>query len=127
MSIVATEDRGPVRHVILNRPEKRNAMNDELLAALGAALHDAAHDPAVRIVVVRSITTRRSIAAGIEAWSTGSRALTRSTVPMMLAPGWRRRISKIAGLPSLSARLRRFSTESCTEATSPSRTAAPLW
>ena len=34
MSIVVTEDRGPVRHVVLNRPEKRNAMNQELLAAL---------------------------------------------------------------------------------------------
>ena len=36
MSIVLTEDRGAVRHVILNRPEKRNAMNQELLLALGA-------------------------------------------------------------------------------------------
>ena len=35
MSIVSTEDRGPVRHVVLNRPEKRNAMNQELLLALG--------------------------------------------------------------------------------------------
>ncbi len=53
MSIVQTEDHGPVRHVVLNRPEKRNAMNDELIASLGTALHDAAHDPAVRIVVLR--------------------------------------------------------------------------
>ncbi len=53
MSIVLTEDHGPVRHVVLNRPEKRNAMNDELIAALGGALHDAAHDPDVRVVVVR--------------------------------------------------------------------------
>ena len=53
MSIVLTEDHGPVRHVVLNRPEKRNAMNDELIAGLGGALHDAAHDPEVRIVVVR--------------------------------------------------------------------------
>ena len=53
MSIVLVEDHGPVRHVILNRPEKRNAMNDELIAALGGALHDAAHDAAVRIVIVR--------------------------------------------------------------------------
>ena len=53
MSIVLSEDHGPVRHVVLNRPEKRNAMNDEVLAALGAALQDAAHDPSVRIVVLR--------------------------------------------------------------------------
>ena len=39
MSIVVTEDRGAVRHVVLNRPEKRNAMNQELLlrARRGAA------------------------------------------------------------------------------------------
>ena len=42
MSIVFTEDRGSVRHVILNRPEKRNAMNQELLLALGEALREAA-------------------------------------------------------------------------------------
>jgi enoyl-CoA hydratase/carnithine racemase len=35
MSIVITEDRGAVRHVVMNRPEKRNAMNDELIAGLG--------------------------------------------------------------------------------------------
>ena len=33
MSIVLTEDRGPVRHIVMNRPEKRNAMNDELISA----------------------------------------------------------------------------------------------
>jgi enoyl-CoA hydratase/carnithine racemase len=53
MSIVMTEDRGPVRHVVLNRPEKRNAMNDELIAGLADALHLAAHDSSVLCVVVR--------------------------------------------------------------------------
>jgi enoyl-CoA hydratase/carnithine racemase len=53
MSIVVTEDHGAVRHVVMNRPEKRNAMNDELIAGLGQALHAAAHDPAVLCVVVR--------------------------------------------------------------------------
>ena len=53
MSIVNTEDRGAVRHVVMNRPEKRNAMNDELIAGLGEALHAAAHDPEVLCVVVR--------------------------------------------------------------------------
>jgi enoyl-CoA hydratase/carnithine racemase len=53
MSIVVTEDQGPVRHIVMNRPEKRNAMNDELIAGLAGALHSAAHDPAVLCVVVR--------------------------------------------------------------------------
>jgi enoyl-CoA hydratase/carnithine racemase len=53
MSIVITEDRGPVRHVVMNRPEKRNAMNQELLRALGAALREAADDASVQCVVLR--------------------------------------------------------------------------
>jgi enoyl-CoA hydratase/carnithine racemase len=53
MSIVITEDRGAVRHVVLNRPDKRNAMNDELIAALGQALYAAAHDNSVLCVVIR--------------------------------------------------------------------------
>jgi enoyl-CoA hydratase/carnithine racemase len=53
MSIVVTEDQGPIRHVVLNRPEKRNAMNDELIEGLGHALHAAAHDADVRVVIVR--------------------------------------------------------------------------
>jgi enoyl-CoA hydratase/carnithine racemase len=53
MSIVFTEDRGSVRHVILNRPEKRNAMNQELLLALGQALREAAAAESVHCVVLR--------------------------------------------------------------------------
>ena len=53
MSIIVTEDRGAVRHVVLNRPEKRNAMSQELLRALGAALREAAADDGVHCVVLR--------------------------------------------------------------------------
>jgi enoyl-CoA hydratase/carnithine racemase len=53
VSIVTTEDRGAVRHVVLNRPEKRNAMNQELLLALGEALRDAAGNSGVHCVVLR--------------------------------------------------------------------------
>jgi len=53
MALVETEDRGAVRHLILNRPEKRNAMHGELVLAIGAALRAAADDPAVHVVVVR--------------------------------------------------------------------------
>src|SRR4051795_5394457 len=53
MGLVEIENRGAVRHVVLNRPEKRNAFNDELIAATGHALEDAAADDSVRVVVVR--------------------------------------------------------------------------
>ena len=52
-SLVTTEDRDAVRHVVLNRPEKRNAFNAELVLAVGAALREAADDPAVHCVVLR--------------------------------------------------------------------------
>ena len=53
MPLVEVEDRGAVRHIVLNRPEKRNALNGELIAALGGALEDAAGDESVRVVVLR--------------------------------------------------------------------------
>ena len=51
--LVLTEDRGAVRHVVLNRPEKRNAFNEELVLAVGEALRAAADDPSVHCVVLR--------------------------------------------------------------------------
>ena len=51
--LVLSEDHGPVRHVVLNRPEKRNAFHGELVLATGEALRAAADDPAVRCVVLR--------------------------------------------------------------------------
>src|SRR5215218_296019 len=53
MSLVSTEQHGAVRHVVLNRPEKRNAFNGELVLATGEALRAAADDAAVRCVVLR--------------------------------------------------------------------------
>lgn len=53
MSTILIEDRGAVRHVILNRPEKRNALNWEMLRALRAALRDAAAEREVHCVLLR--------------------------------------------------------------------------
>ena len=53
MARVQTEDRGAVRHLVLNRPEKRNALNGELIAELGGAIEDAAADASVRVLVLR--------------------------------------------------------------------------
>jgi enoyl-CoA hydratase/carnithine racemase len=53
MSLVSTEDRGAVRHVVLNRPEKRNAMNQALLTALAGTLRAAADEYSVHCVVLR--------------------------------------------------------------------------
>src|SRR5436190_21360145 len=52
MSLVAVEDRGQVRHIVMSRPEKRNALNRELLERLAEALEEAAEDGSVRVVVL---------------------------------------------------------------------------
>ncbi len=45
-------DQGGVRRLVLNRPDKRNALNAELVAALKSALRQADGDEAVRVVVI---------------------------------------------------------------------------
>ncbi|MCL1633199.1 enoyl-CoA hydratase-related protein [Luteimonas sp. SX5] len=45
-------DRGAIRVVAVNRPDKLNALDAATLAALHAAFDDAAEDPAVRVVVL---------------------------------------------------------------------------
>src|SRR3954453_20727622 len=53
MGLVATEDRGSVRHLVMTRAEMRNAMNGDMVRALGAAFQDAAIDNSVHVVVDR--------------------------------------------------------------------------
>jgi enoyl-CoA hydratase/carnithine racemase len=51
--LVGVEDAGHVRHLVLSRPEKRNALNGELMLALRDAALAAADDESVRCVVLR--------------------------------------------------------------------------
>jgi enoyl-CoA hydratase/carnithine racemase len=53
MALVFVEDIGAVRHLVLNRPEKRNALNEDAIRELGAAIEAAAADYSVRVVIVR--------------------------------------------------------------------------
>jgi enoyl-CoA hydratase/carnithine racemase len=46
------EDRGAVRILTMNRPEKRNALNSELTEALLASLHEADNDESIGCVVL---------------------------------------------------------------------------
>ena len=63
-----------------------------------------------RMVVVRSRTTKKLMAAGMEAFSEGIAALIRSTVSMIFAPGWRKMISGMLGRPFRKPAARMFST-----------------
>jgi enoyl-CoA hydratase/carnithine racemase len=53
MPVVGVEDRGAVRHIVMQREEKRNALNGDLILGLGKAFEEAAADDSVRCVVVR--------------------------------------------------------------------------
>jgi enoyl-CoA hydratase/carnithine racemase len=53
MGLVGIENHGAVRHVVMQRAEKRNALSADLVRALGEAFEDAANDDAVRVVVLR--------------------------------------------------------------------------
>jgi enoyl-CoA hydratase/carnithine racemase len=52
MSEVLVEKRGAVQWITINRPERRNAMNDAVNEAIMAGLAAATADPAVRAVVL---------------------------------------------------------------------------
>ena len=47
-----TLDGGRLCRITLNRPEKLNALSNELIMELGEALHDAEGDPEVRVVIL---------------------------------------------------------------------------
>jgi enoyl-CoA hydratase/carnithine racemase len=64
MSLITTENRSPVRHVVLNRPDKRNAMSQALLVELAHALREAANDASVHCVVLRG--AGRVFSAGVD-------------------------------------------------------------
>lgn len=52
-SWVRIEGAGPVREVVLARPEKRNALTVEMYAALGEAFDAAERDDAVQVLLLR--------------------------------------------------------------------------
>lgn len=53
MDELLQSDVGSVRTLTLNRPEKRNALNDELIVALKDALREADSDDSLRAIVIR--------------------------------------------------------------------------
>ena len=50
--VLLTEDRGRIRILTFNRPQSKNAFNDDLYDAASQALRDAAEDPNVAVVVL---------------------------------------------------------------------------
>jgi methylglutaconyl-CoA hydratase len=53
MSVILTTDQGSTRLITLNRPEKRNALNDELITALKDALRESDTNERLRAILIR--------------------------------------------------------------------------
>ncbi len=59
------EKDGPIGWLVLNQPDKRNALSEAMWAAMPALLDDADRDPAVKVVVVRGVD-HKAFAAGAD-------------------------------------------------------------
>ena len=77
--LVRISDEGHVRHLILDRPEKRNAFNADLVLGLREAAREAADDHDVWCVVVRG--EGAAFSAGIDIFQLGGLAGTENLRP----------------------------------------------
>jgi enoyl-CoA hydratase/carnithine racemase len=75
MPTVLTEDRGPVRIITLNRPERLNAITEQLISDLNAAFAAAHADPGVRAIVLTG--AGRAFCAGDDLHEYADQASTR--------------------------------------------------
>ncbi|WP_425317574.1 enoyl-CoA hydratase-related protein [Pseudomonas nitroreducens] len=82
MSVLSRQRKGSIEILTLNRPEQRNALTPELMAALSDALHEAAESAEVRVLVLTGAGDRafcagmdlKAFAAGADTRSAGSTA-----------------------------------------------------
>lgn len=86
-SVLLREDRGPVAILTLNRPAKLNALSNELLHALVAALDAIELDQAVRAVIVTGAGRAFSAGADIAAFRRHMQAGPAEAVAHFLRPG----------------------------------------
>jgi enoyl-CoA hydratase/carnithine racemase len=77
--ILSTTDDARVRTLTLNRPDALNAFNEALYDALAIALHDAADDPAVAVVLITG--AGRAFSAGTDLLEMGERVANPDFVP----------------------------------------------
>jgi enoyl-CoA hydratase len=91
--VVVDDLGGGVRALVLNRPERRNALNDELIEALVAAVGEAVGDAGVRVVVLRGAGP--SFSSGGDLSGAGSAPASAADDSAAL---WERRYSRFLAL-----------------------------
>lgn len=63
--LVYLQKDGPIARLILNRPEKRNAMTYAMWQAVPRCVDDAENDPAIKVLIVQGVD-RKAFAAGAD-------------------------------------------------------------
>ncbi len=53
--LVLIEARGPVQWISINRPERRNALNEEVVRTIGQGVAEAVANPAIRAIVLTGV------------------------------------------------------------------------
>jgi methylglutaconyl-CoA hydratase len=53
VELVITEIKNRVGYVVLNRPEKRNALSPQLVSELTSAIQDFLYDETVKVIVLK--------------------------------------------------------------------------
>ncbi len=86
-SILLREDRGAVAILTLNRPNKLNALSNELIAALMAALDSIEPDPSIRVIVITGTGRAFSAGADIAAFQKHMRAGPAEAIMHFMRPG----------------------------------------
>jgi enoyl-CoA hydratase len=85
--VLQRDDRGVVSILTLNRPEKLNALSNELLGAMMRALDDIEFDPAIRTVVITGAGRAFSAGADIAGFQRHLEAGAEQAVAHFMRPG----------------------------------------
>lgn len=92
------ERHGPVAVLTLNRPEKLNALNNQLITALTAALDEMELDRSVRVIVVTGADRAFSAGADIAEFQAHMKAGPAEAIAHFMRPG-HRLTRRIEGYP----------------------------
>ena len=85
-AVILTETRGRVGLVTLNRPKQLNALNDELMDALGNALKTFDADPAIGCMVVTG--SDKAFAAGADISAMAKKTFPASYIEDFITRNW---------------------------------------
>ena len=100
MATILYEKRGKVAYITLNRPEARNALDDEMNGELRAAWHDFAADDAVHVAVLtgsgRAFCAGADLKTFIPKWTSANMLDVRKNVAMGIGGGLTRGQHRIA-------------------------------